>query len=57
MLPLTETDQHTLLRLARAALVAYLNSAELPQIPEPGEALRQRCGAFVTLRKGNNLRG
>jgi len=57
MLPLTESDQRTLLRLAREALVGYLHSAEIPKIPEPSEALRQHCGAFVTLRKGNNLRG
>jgi len=57
MLPLTETDQHTLLRLAREALVGYLDFAKIPEVPEPGEALRQPCGAFVTLRKGNRLRG
>ena len=57
MLPLTETDQQTLLRLAREALVGYLNSAQIPKVPEPGETLRQHCGAFVTLRKGKNLRG
>ena len=57
MLPLTETDQQTLLRLAREALVGYLNSAQLPKVEVPGEALRQHCGAFVTLRKGKNLRG
>ena len=57
MLPLTETDQQTLLRMAREALVGYLNFAEIPKVPEPAEALRQPCGAFVTLRKGKNLRG
>ncbi len=57
MLPLTETDQQTLLRMAREALVEYLNFAEIPEAPEPAEALRQRCGAFVTLRKGSILRG
>ena len=57
MLPLTETDQQTLLRLAREALVGYLNLAEIPKITEPGDALCQHCGAFVTLRKGKNLRG
>ena len=57
MLPLTETDQQTLLRIAREALVGYLDLAVIPKFPEPGEALRQRCGAFVTLRKGKNLRG
>jgi AmmeMemoRadiSam system protein A len=57
MLPLSETDQQTLLRMAREALVGYLNFAEIPPVPEPVEALRQPCGAFVTLRKGKNLRG
>src|SRR5208337_1827109 len=57
MLPLSETDQQTLLRMARDALVGYLNFAEIPKVPEPGEALCQPCGAFVTLRKGKNLRG
>jgi uncharacterized protein len=57
MLPLTETDRQTLLRIAREALVGYLERAEIPQRPEPDEALRQPCGAFVTLRKGKNLRG
>jgi AmmeMemoRadiSam system protein A len=57
MLPLSEADQQTLLRMAREALVGYLNFAEIPKVPEPGETLRQPCGAFVTLRKGKNLRG
>jgi AmmeMemoRadiSam system protein A len=58
MLPLSEADQKTLLRMAREALVAYLESAEIPTVPtEPAETLRQHCGAFVTLRKGRNLRG
>ena len=57
MLPLNEADQQTLLRMAREALVGYMNFAEIPKVPEPAEALRQHCGAFVTLRKGKNLRG
>jgi len=57
MLPLTETDQQALLRMAREALVGYLNLAQIPKVPEPAEALRQPCGAFVTLRKGKTLRG
>jgi AmmeMemoRadiSam system protein A len=57
MLPLTETDQQTLLRMAREALVGYLNSGSIPDIPEPAESLRQPCGAFVTLRSGHRLRG
>ena len=57
MLPLTEIDQQTLLRMAREALVGYMNFAEIPKVPEPGETLRQHSGAFVTLRKGKDLRG
>jgi len=57
MLPLTETDQQTLLRMAREALGGYMNFAEIPKIPEPAGALLEPCGAFVTLRKGRNLRG
>ncbi len=57
MLPLTENDQRNLVRLAREALVAYLNDGQIPRGEESGEALRQPCGAFVTLRKGKNLRG
>jgi AmmeMemoRadiSam system protein A len=58
MSPLSEADQQSLLRMAREALVAYLESAEIPSVPvEPAETLRQHCGAFVTLRKGRNLRG
>ena len=57
MLPLSEADQQTLLRMARQAIESYLQSGEIPAIPEPAEALRQPCGAFVTLRKGQRLRG
>jgi AmmeMemoRadiSam system protein A len=57
MSPLTESEQRTLLRIAREALEGYLNLAEIPKVPEPAEALRQHCGAFVSLHKGKNLRG
>lgn len=57
MLPLTENDQRILLRLAREALAGYLNDGRIPQEEEPAEAIRQPCGAFVTLRKGKRLRG
>ena len=58
MSPLAEADQQTLLRMAREALVGYLNLAEIPKVMEPvSEALCQPCGAFVTLRKGKQLRG
>jgi AmmeMemoRadiSam system protein A len=57
MLPLTEADQQTLLRMARESLVGFLHFAEIPKVGPPGEALLQLGGAFVTLHKGKNLRG
>ena len=57
MSPHTEAEQFELLRIARQALVGYLNLSEIPKIPEPVEALRQHCGAFVSLHNGKNLRG
>jgi AmmeMemoRadiSam system protein A len=57
MLSLTETEQLELLRIARQALVGYLNLSEIPKVPEPAAALRQHFGAFVSLHHGKNLRG
>jgi AmmeMemoRadiSam system protein A len=57
MTPLNEADQQTLLRIAREALVSYLDSGKIPEIPKTTEALLQHCGAFVSLHKGKNLRG
>jgi AmmeMemoRadiSam system protein A len=57
MSPLSETEQQTLLRMAREAVTEAVQHHRLPEIPEPVEALRQPCGAFVTLRKGKRLRG
>lgn len=57
MSPLTEIDQQTLLGMAREALAAYLDTHDIPAIPEPAEALRQPGGAFVSLHRGKSLRG
>ena len=57
MLPLSEPEQLTLLRMAREALVEAVCHHRIPVIPEPAVNLRQPCGAFVTLRKGKRLRG
>jgi AmmeMemoRadiSam system protein A len=57
MLPLTEADQITLLRMAREAIEECVCHRWLAEIPEPAEVLRQPCGAFVTLREGKHLRG
>ena len=57
MLPLTEAERQRLLELARQALEASVRHNDLPAAEEPEEALREPCGAFVTLRKSRQLRG
>jgi AmmeMemoRadiSam system protein A len=53
---LTEQDKRILIETARAAIGARL-AFQVPRCPEPTEALRAPCGAFVTLKKGGALRG
>ncbi len=55
-LSLTELDKKTLIETARAAIAARL-SFQAPRYPEPTDALRAPCGAFVTLKKEGALRG
>ena len=57
MLPLTDSDQQLLLRLAREALVESVRSGRLSEIEKPAGAPEERCGAFVTLHKLGRLRG
>jgi AmmeMemoRadiSam system protein A len=53
---LTEEEKGILIRTAREAIAARLVQ-RAPRYPEPTNALRARCGAFVTLKKGGALRG
>jgi len=55
-LALAEPDRRILLDTARAAIEARL-AFKVPCYPEPTGALLVPCGAFVTLRKGDALRG
>lgn len=57
MFQLTEADQQLLLRLAREALEQSVRHQGLPEVEEPQGALRENCGAFVTLHKAGRLRG
>jgi AmmeMemoRadiSam system protein A len=57
MLPLSETDQQFLLRLARQALEESVRHYKLPHVEVPCGPLHEKCGAFVTLHKGGRLRG
>jgi len=57
VLPLTEADEQTLLRLARQALEEGVRHHRLPDLEDPEAFLAENCGAFVTLHKGRHLRG
>jgi len=57
MLPLTEAEQRHLLRLARQSVEECVRYNRPLAVEEPEGALRERCGAFVTLRKSSQLRG
>ena len=49
-LSLTFEQQQYLLKLARATIAGYLQSAAIPNLPPVDPALLRRAGAFVTLR-------
>jgi AmmeMemoRadiSam system protein A len=55
-LVLSEEDRSLLLATAREAIRARL-SFQAPDFPEPTSPLLAPCGAFVTLKKGQDLRG
>lgn len=57
MLPLTEAEQQAALRMARQALEESVRHHRLAEIEEPSGALREPCGAFVTIHKEGRLRG
>ncbi len=57
MAPLTEADQRTLLRWAREALEESVRQHRLSEPAVPPGPLAELRGAFVTLRKGDRLRG
>lgn len=57
MNPLADRDKDELLALARATLESYLAHGSIPQYHTNRPELRARCGAFVTLHRGGDLRG
>ncbi len=54
---LTEADKQTLLNVARATIEAKLKGIELPERADLPEILKEKRGAFVTLKKRGRLRG
>lgn len=55
--PLSSGEKKELLRLARAALVCYLDQKALPEKAPESPRLKEGKGVFVTLRKHGDLRG
>ncbi|MBP1595141.1 MAG: hypothetical protein H6Q05_518 [Acidobacteria bacterium] len=55
--PLDEDAQRELLALARTTLESYFTTGRVQESAIRNPALRRRSGAFVTLHKGNDLRG
>ncbi|MEO0265811.1 MAG: AmmeMemoRadiSam system protein A [candidate division WOR-3 bacterium] len=56
-LQLSKDEKITLLKLARKALENKFSGQKDPVLTDPTENLKAFCGAFVTLRKHNQLRG
>lgn len=54
---LSEDDKKELLALARQSIEVYLKEGKMPEFATASERLKQPRGAFVTLRKKNELRG
>jgi len=54
---LTKDEKHTLLTIARSAIISELENKSLPSLSVQSEALERPSGVFVTLRIGDDLRG
>ena len=56
---LTDSEQELLLRIARDTLETYLAEGRMPRLEDYPltDTLRERHGAFVTLRRDGELRG
>ncbi|HOC59404.1 MAG: AmmeMemoRadiSam system protein A [Syntrophaceae bacterium] len=54
---LTDQERKTLLDIARRAVIAKLGNKELPRITSDLPLLKEKRGAFVTLKKRGHLRG
>jgi AmmeMemoRadiSam system protein A len=54
---LAEAQRQELLKLARATIDEYLKTGEIPDYEAADPVLARRSGAFVTLKKDDELRG
>lgn len=54
---LSAAEKKTLLNLARDAIAQYLKNGKRTELPRSTGVMKEVCGAFVTLHKGDELRG
>ncbi len=54
---LTEKEKTTLLDIVKKAITAKFNDKEMPKLTLESETLKEKRGAFVTLKKHGHLRG
>lgn len=54
---LSIAEKNTLLKLARDAIAQYLKDRKRVKLPESTGVMKEICGVFVTLHKGDELRG
>jgi hypothetical protein len=56
---LDEQDKHSLIEIARTTIEEYVRHGKIPTIDDGklSAAVKVDCGAFVTLKKGGELRG
>ena len=54
---LTAKEKATLLDIAKKAISAKVNNKDIPKLTVDSETLREKRGAFVTLKKHGHLRG
>jgi AmmeMemoRadiSam system protein A len=54
---LTDKEKADLLDIAKSAIAAKISRKEMPELKIDSENLRQKRGAFVTLKKRGQLRG
>jgi len=57
MPPVEEHQRQTLLKTAKAAIVAAISGVRPPRPTSEDAALNEKCGCFVTIKKGERLRG
>jgi AmmeMemoRadiSam system protein A len=54
---LTDKEKATLLDIAKNAIKGEMSQQEMPELKIDSETLKQKRGAFVTLKKNGHLRG